>query len=307
MDVSDKRIDTWFPPGTYLREKTHPRFHDELLRLGRHDISWKIDSCCCSAHRLDCWSFINHITFVPVACNRRTCPECSRHRYREEVYRYSKIEDIARHLDSIAENRRIRFWTFTAYHAPDLSDFRPFFLKLTKAVRSWFHSTHDLTLDGGLFTLEVGVKGGPHVHALISGPFLRAKLFRQKWENALKRADLSGNRIQARLATPGATLELVAYPLDPEKVKGLDEKLLALTEHGLSGNRDLNLPSIRRQWTMGSWAGAFPPKRNQLPCPDCKSEGYIQGMTIDHDLDDIHGHGYKRDWYINHPERWPKK
>ena len=306
MNVSDCRIDTWFPPGAYLRENRYPAFHRELFKLGRYDLSWKMDACCCSAQRLDCWSILRHMAFVPVACHRRTCPECSRRRYHEDVSRYLPIERIAEHLDHIGGARRIRFWTFTCCHPPIINDYRPWFLNLTKAVRSWFHSTHDSSLDGGLFSLEVGVKGGPHIHALISGPFLSVNFCSLKWSNALKRHDLPRGNVDVELSRPGSILELVCYPLDPDKVVGLDETLLARIESGFSGSRAVHQPSIRRQWTMGTWSGAFPLKLSSKPCPDCLSDGHISGMTIDHDRDCIHNKGYQRNWFIDHPDRWKK-
>lgn len=314
----DPRIDVFFPPGSRLRESEFPIFHAFLKKHGRGDLSWKIDACAQGAHRLDCWELPQHTVMVPLSCGRRTCPDCGRRIMSESIRRYRGIMNIWSGAEAAQTSYRVRFWTFTCSH-PRRMILKPIFESLSAAIRSWWRITHGNRSGfedcGGLFSLECGISGNVHAHALIYGPFLRVEESRAAWGRALSRVGLSGNRIEVKPVTSeGGIIETIAYPLDPEKRKDLDEELLANIELSLSGRRAgvdkagkelVAIPATRRQWCAGSWVGKFERVHSSFACPHCLAEsGHISGMTVDPDLDFLHGKPYQRDYFRAHPERW---
>ena len=320
---TDGRIDFYFPPGSRLRVADYPRFHSFLRKHGRDDLSWKIDSCAQSARPLSCWDRLSHSVMVPISCGRRTCPDCGRRIMAHNVRRFSPIVDIWEAAEKAQGDYRVRFWTLTASH-PRKVILKPIFEAFVAAIRSWWRLSHGNRSGhpdcGGLFSLEVGDSGNVHAHALIYGPFFKTTYstrptpIRRMWGVALHRVGLEGSILDCRAVSgQGSITETIAYPLDPEKRKNLDEELLANIELSLSGRHAsksksgveiIAIPATRRQWCAGSWYQKFDVPAVGFVCPHCFRDHHIEGMTTDPSRESINGKSYHRSWFVGHPERW---
>ena len=300
------RVQRIFGNKTHIRRDDFPSFHQHLVDSGRDDLSWKMNACMMDAVRVDCRnSPYQHDFKHPIPCLRRTCPGCGKKMMSRAIARFSPyIDNIWEKREKACESPRVRMWTWTCRHGPDLRDS---LVRLGKALRSWWrtthgdHSPHQGTA-GGLICMEVGKSGNAHAHGIIDGPFLSAKFSRLKWKRALQNAGLSGSRLHIQpIHDHGAVAEVIAYPLDPGKLTSIPETLIADVEMALSGHHSRSsssgaeipgISSIRRLWTCGRWSLAFP---NHLPhgeCPKCGS-----GLTRDRDLNDILGPSFLRDFF----------
>ena len=306
------RIDDLFPDSSFLRIDKFPQFHERLVEQGRFDLSWKMNNCGLSGLRLDCEYIPQHDQLIPIFCLRRTCPVCSKKAYKENLFLYKDLQNFI----DLDISEKLRFWTFTCKH-PRGIPLKPVMLKLQKAVRRWYRYTFgdQGTIGGrhgGVFTMEVGVKGGVHIHALILSRFLNISIARNLWIECLRKNNLEGHRIHVKKARGKESIaELIAYPLDPGKIKKLDENLLADIEIGLSGKRKTDfsesIPAIRRTWVTGEFFFTFKKKDHFGLCKECLEDKIYSGLIREPSFDCFKGKFYNRNFYKDHPDKFPKK
>ena len=268
--ISFKHFGRKFPR---LDMDNYPQYHNSLIKLNRLDLSWRIHRCRIDGIGLECENNYLHSGYVPVSCNRRTCPQCA---WTEMLERLDQFYPLVRFTDSdmILENPgyRLRFWTLTAQGIPKNTDLTKHISKLKSAFhlfwrksfgnRSQFHDPEA----GGVFFLEVQGKNFwcPHIHGLAWTRYPQANEFRSKWEYSLKRYGLKGNRIQIKLiyGDPVKSIfEIISYPIRPNKNGRHDQKLLAHTEVALSGQR--------RYFIKGSFYRQFPRQKGSAFCHEC--------------------------------------
>lgn len=324
---------SWLPPVSALREKEFPRFHQELLKYGRGDLSFKIDSCNIPGMRLDCEYDPSHSVILAVSCHRRICPHCSKSEMSERITRYKDIADRTEPSGDGQEKYgyRLRFWTFTELALPGKCLRKPA-LALSKAIHRWWRTMYGggskyqggpFEDVGGLFCIEVGEGWNVHAHALIFGPYHGIpdkpsrdpipQLYdcRRIWIHSLKKAGWSGDRIHVEEVydPKGSIVELISYPLNPEKRYNLDERLLAHIELGFSGRNARSkfnlpgIPSIRRYIAKGSWYNEFHKGSHKLLCNECFNNYKYNNMIREPGYDDFLGRHFKRD-YFDSQEKW---
>jgi len=309
----------FFPPGKYLRSHDYSYFHNILYNRGRGDLSLKIDTCDLCGIRLDCEDVPIHDGMLPIACNRRICPQCAYKQLIKNLFRYKNIPNVIKNSFDLPESWRVRFWTFTALAVPGKSLRLPA-MAISKALRLYWRNIYGKgSLEGGLFVIEVGEGWNVHCHALILSPYHPdLNINRDVWSKALKNYGWSGHRIEVKKITPGkngnfndSLIELITYPLNPEKRFKMDEFLLAHIELAFSGRNKSDkcsrILSIRRIFELGSWYGLFPViKQDPLLCPECANEGHASRMLREPGYDDFKGHRFRKNFFKKE-ENWNSK
>jgi len=335
-----EEIDEWFPPGEALKYESFPEYHHTLRAFGRSDLSWKIDRCKMDGMRLDCDLLPIHDSYLPIPCNRRTCPDCAKIEMSKQITRFLPLEHIffnedgrpKKYVWSEGENPqgwRLRFWTFTTKAKPYQSLREP-----AKAIKEAIHRYWNTMYGqkskarggpykkaGGVFTIEVGAGWNLHSHALIYGPYENdLNDNRSVWGNAIQKAGwYPGNRLEVKQARPGAVKELISYPFNPAKMKKLSHELLAFVELAFSGKNktenDPGITAIRRIIVKGIFYDMFPPMPDPvLLCPDCVEEVFDNPerkifpgqMTWENDFNDIKGKRHVRKKFTSE-ELWDRR
>jgi len=320
-ELTAPHLPEFFPPGSYLRKEKYPLFHYTLEQNFRADLGWKIDQCKLAGIRLDCENVGYHHGFIPVNCNRRICPACSTHQMAKNILRYHPLSYFPNNQIK-RKNWRLRFWTFTSKAEKNKSLREPM-EAVSKAVRLYWRNVYGdrskprkgpFPDAGGIFVIEVGEGWNVHAHALIFGPYHKnLDDLREIWSKSLKQYSWSGSRIHVKNLTrdpngsfEGAVVELISYPLNPDKRIDLDEKLLAYIEMAMSGRNRLNfdgsgkIPAIRRITELGSFYRLFPAyKPPHLICPECLEDNHISGMTWFKEFDDFKGRRLKQEYFKN--------
>jgi len=290
-EITFRDLGRTFPRLTW---ENSPRYHDTLQRLlGWTDkTSLKIETCGLAARRIDCegeQSTIHHSRYVPITCNRRTCPECAWNDMHDRIRQFEPIADIAyqyrKHPDM-----RVRFWTLTIRAAKPETDLKPYFDGLKASLfdlwRALFGDNaqrnadrpEDLKKSGGVFFMETQGGWNPHMHGLVLSPFLRVEHVRAVWKKVVLKNGLSGCRIEIKepyikgpkhtqlpCKTPEdykqAIMEIVSYPIRPEKGGRHDPVLMAYVEAGLQGHR--------RYICKGDWYNRFERPEHHAVCGEC--------------------------------------
>jgi len=274
-----------------LSIEKYPLYHDTLCKLGKEDISWRVDRCNIDGIGIECCIDPSHRGYVPVGCDRRTCPQCSfldmRRRYDQffpALLRYTDPDMI-----EYNPGYRLRFWTFTCRGLRIGQDMTLFISQLKKSLflfwRNVFgeRSKYPDEEAGGVFFIEVqGDKYWcPHCHALIWSKRKNIKPLRDEWEYCLRKYNHSGSGLWITKLYGDyekAIYEVLSYPVKPDKDGRHDKVLLAYTESALSGKR--------RYFMKGSFCGLFPNTHNSTPCDTC--EGYmVQGYDYKHERRDF--------------------
>lgn len=271
-----------------------PRYHETLQRLlGLVDkTSLKIETCGIGARRIDCdgeKSTVLHSKYVPVTCNRRTCPECAWQDMKDRIRQFEPIGEIGYQYRNHPD-MRVRFWTLTIRAAKPETDLKPYFDGLKQSLfdlwralfgdnaRRHAERPEDLKKAGGVFFMEVQEGWNPHLHGLVLSPFFRVEHVRAIWKKVVKKNGLSGSRIEIKepyikgakhaklpCRTPEdyhqAIMEIVSYPIRPDKGGRHDPVLMAYVEAGLQGHR--------RYICKGDWYNRFERPESHAICGEC--------------------------------------
>lgn len=275
MQFQDETLNSWFPPGSFLREKNYPYFHIRLKKRGRGDLSQKIGECSHSGIGIRC---PEDRTFgmIPLRCNRRICPECARHFMARTIEQFTPILFYTQDSSSYC----LRYHTFTIA----ASKRKPLFHKLeimSKSLRDFWRyeygkrAENPVPAAGALFGIEVGRGWNVHAHALIFGPFRSSKQQNYHFRDIVSKHGGFSVWYEVRQTTPTiqSIVELVQYPLNPKKQEGIDENLLAEIEVAFSSDRKTKKASIRRIWTCGAFFNKFHrPESAHCICPQCQSK-----------------------------------
>lgn len=318
VPFSNEIVQEFFPPGSFLRENKYTIFHKTLSRFGRGDLSFKLDSCTTSGMRLDCEEMPWHDGFIPLRCNRRICPECSRFEMNSKINKYIKLPEAVPEY----KNYKYRFWTFTII-AKKNQPLKQAIKAVSKAIHYYWLNVYGQKSKkrggphqkaGGIFCIEVGEGWNVHVHALIYGPYhTNLKTLRLIWEKGIKKNWLGGHRIHVRPIDniDSCIRELISYPLNPDKRIGLDENLLAHIELGFSGkNKSEYSPGIkgyRRYVEKGTFYNLIEkPHHNKQFCPFCAEKGFYREMAHEKCWDDHKGKWIRED-HFKREINWDKR
>lgn len=324
----------WTPPFPALRKSEFPRFHQVLIKGGRDDLSFKIDSCCKDSIRLDCEQVPEHDGTIPVRCNRRICPGCARKDMGERIDRYRSIAHITYPSSKDQEKLgyRLRYWTFTQTARPGQELRKPVYALKNSLFRWWRYvygnrQKANFSDVGGLFCIEVGEGWNAHAHALIFGPYHgypgkpsrdpvpQLEECRQIWIDSTKYYSWYGERIHIEeVKDPESSIiELISYPLNPEKRNNFDERLLAHIELAFSGRNSISerpdikpIPAIRRYFAKGSWYNRFEKKEHHIFCPDCLKHGSIWQMVREPSYDCFKGRHFQKN-HFDSEEKWENR
>jgi len=311
-----------YPP---MGENIWPVYHQTLSDLDLWDRSWKIQHCGIDAIRCRCQKFpIKHSYFVPVFCQKRTCPECTLRDMRERYEQFRDITTICEQVNGspgelfpIHEKWKVWFVTLTSKAVPG-GPLEPVMDAMKKALyRWWRYSYGEKTpfLDknetiqvwkrgkvvnhklrkkirgpepeaGGLFFVEVQGGWNVHFHGLVLGPQRDFEFLQKIWKESLDFYGWSGNWIKVKevYADPGggyrgSVMEILNYPVRPDKQGRHDQELMAHVEKALYKKR--------RYVLKGAWYGKFPRNKAEPSlCPICNSKIEI---WFDKDLERLMG------------------
>lgn len=296
-----------------LTEETHPRYHKTLRLLGQDKLSWKIERCGIDALKVYCSENAQHSYYVPIFCNRRTCPECSL----QDMYRrFLQFEDIAAITRKANEfpgshfprSWRVRMWTLTSLAIKNQPLDKPIEACKKALHRVWRYTYGNQTPRdsprglygpepdaGGLFMLEIQGGWNVHFHGLVFGPYRYADYVRELWSESLDMFGWYGRHVHIEQAYKGKSgdysdsiMEVLQYPVKPNKEGRHDEELLANVEAALSGKR--------RFFLKGSWYNHFPKEKIPGDCPICHSDVYLE---FDKDFQRLLGSTFEKrffDW-----------
>ena len=162
---------------------------------------------------------------------------------------------------------------------------------------------------GGIFAMEVGAGWNVHAHAMIYGPMMDASKQRERWIECAERNDLFTKWYhveKTRGCTEKDLVELLQYPVNPEKRADYDEKLLAEVEVGFSWEKEKSDQRVvRRLWTCGTFYKMFPPEEPlHIECPLCLERGEHHRMVHPEPIyDGQHVKRLRENWFDS-DERW---
>ncbi|MBA7495321.1 hypothetical protein ES702_05903 [subsurface metagenome] len=313
--VDYKLFDRKFPR---LKKEMYSAFHSILEKSNRDDISWKCDRCGIDGIRLDCIENHEHVKYVSCNCKKRTCPQCSMVLLGKSFYKYRKIQeiftDVRDHPEKYPSGFAFRFWTFTI-KAEKYKPLRKKFITMRKSIDRWWmytygkRSPYKSSHAGGVFVFEVQSGWNVHIHAIILGQFLDVDFARNIWIESVKYyGDYSCwmHVVKIDDASDKLILELLCYPLHPDKEGKFDQELMAQIELAMSMNKNADsgeyTSPIRRMFEKGSFYQRFTLQQNMALCPICAEHGFIAEMYHENLFDRIFGRRHKTELFVENDE-----
>lgn len=288
-----------------LNETDFPIYHNTLKQLNQDKISFDVARCGIDAIKMECKENpAFHKWFVPILCQRRTCPECCRIDMYDKYQQYHEISEIAEKANGrpgeyYPSSWRVRFFTLTSFALPDHDLEKPIDACKKALKRFWRYTFGERGMNekkaGGLFMLEVQSGWNVHFHGLVLSPFIHESEVKEVWSESLEKNGWYGKYANIQVVYPGKTgsyndavLELLQYPVKPNKRGRHDQKLMAYVEAALYKKK--------RIISKGAWYNQFPKEYNPTLCPICDSDITCNFRT-DRDLIKIFGETYKRNFF----------
>lgn len=301
-----------------LTTEEYPQFHQTLIDLHRDDISWRIDRCGIDGVRLDCEDNGQHYKYFPVPCQRRICPQCAQVALGKFYWKYSKLQTLfnthQNHPEEFPPGFSFRFWTFTIRSKPH-TDLFPKFLTCRRSIDRWWRYTHgerskyNSSHSGGIFVFEVQAGWNVHIHAIIFGPYLPVKFTRDQWTESVHFYGDYSNRIHVKKIeeySAKSILELLCYPLHPDKNGSFSQLLLANIEvamsRGIKHENQSTKPPVRRIFEKGSFYQLFTMQKQIALCPDCAEHHHVAAMNHEPIYDYIWGRRFQKNLFTINKE-----